>query len=143
MPQPTRSLLEIHAAVLLFGLAGLFARFVPLPSTIIVLGRVVFASIALIIVLLIQRARLALNTPQDYGLFALLGIILAVHWTTFFQSIQVSTVAVGLLAFSTFPMFVTFLEPWLFKEPLRPKALILAMIIFIGAALIVPTFDLG
>jgi len=143
MPQQTRSLLEIHLAVLLFGLAGLFARFVPLPSTIIVLGRVVFASIALITLLLLQRARLTLNAPRDYGLFVLLGIILAVHWTTFFQSIQVSTVAVGLLAFSTFPMFVTFLEPWLFKEPLRPKALILALIIFIGAALIVPSFDLG
>ena len=36
-----------------------------------------------------------------------LGIILAVHWTTFFYSIQLSTVAIGLLTFSTFPIFAT------------------------------------
>jgi hypothetical protein len=38
----------------------------------------------------------------------LLGLILAVHWITFFHAIQVSSVAVGLLAFSTFPVFITF-----------------------------------
>jgi len=47
-----RSLLEIHAAVLLFGLAGLFGKLILLPPTIIVLGRVFFASIFLFPVLL-------------------------------------------------------------------------------------------
>lgn len=38
------------------------------------------------------------------------------HWVSFFKSIQVSTVAVGLLSFSTYPVFTTFLEPLFFKR---------------------------
>ena len=43
MKNKTKSLIEIHIAVLLFGLAGLFGKLISLPSTIIVLGRVFFA----------------------------------------------------------------------------------------------------
>ena len=42
--------------------------------------------------------------------------ILGVHWYSFFAAIQVSSVATGLLAFASFPMFVTFLEPLFFEE---------------------------
>jgi drug/metabolite transporter (DMT)-like permease len=143
MQPHTRSLIEIHAAVLLFGLAGLFGKWVALPSTIIVLGRVIFASLALLILLGVQRRPLRLHARRDYGLFAMLGIVLAIHWTTFFQSIQVSTVAVGLLAFSTFPMFVTFIEPAVFREKVQPRELALALIIFVGAVLIIPEFNLS
>ena len=143
LQKKTRSLLEIHVAVLLFGLAGLFGKFILLPATIIVLGRVFFGSLSLFPLLVYQKKKIKLKSVKEYGLFISLGVILAIHWTTFFQSIQVSTVAVGLLAFSTFPMFVTFLEPYLFKEKLERKNFILALIIFIGAMMIIPKFDLG
>jgi len=42
MQEKTRSLIEIHIAVVLFGLSGLFARYVGLPAVIIALGRVFF-----------------------------------------------------------------------------------------------------
>jgi len=111
-----RGLFEIHLAVLFFGLAGLFGKLVLLPSTIIVLGRVLFATIFLSLVLLYLKQGIRLRQKQDYFFMALMGVILAVHWVTFFQAIQVSTVAIGLLTFSTFPVFVTFLEPFFFQR---------------------------
>jgi len=68
---------------------------------------------------------------------------LAIHWGTFFQAIQISTVAVGLLAFSTFPIFTTFLEPIFFKEKLRLSNIILAIITLGGVALVIPNFELS
>lgn len=62
-----------------------------------------------------------------------MGIILAVHWTTFFQSIQMSTVAIGLLTFSTFPVFTTFLEPYFFKEKINVKDIVIAHTLFINS----------
>ena len=47
----TKSLLEIHLAVLLFGIAGLFGKLIMLPPAIIVLGRVFFAAITVFIML--------------------------------------------------------------------------------------------
>ena len=140
---PRAGLLQVHAAVLLFGLAGLFGKFVPLPAPLITLGRVVFAALALGIVLAARRSSFALKGRRDYLLLPLTGVVLAVHWAAFFQSIQVSTVAVGLLSFATFPVFVTFLEPLVTRQPLRGVDVLLALLTLAGAALVVPTWELA
>ena len=46
------------------------------------------------------------------------GFWLLILWIAFFKSIQVSTVAIGLLTFASYPLFTTFLEPVFFKEKL-------------------------
>ena len=58
-----------------------------------------------------------------------------------FYSIKLSTVAIGLLTFSTFPIFVTFLEPIFFKEKLHIKDIIVALVTFSGIFFVVPKFD--
>lgn len=72
-----------------------------------------------------------------------MGIILAIHWSTFFKSIQVSTVAIGLITFSTFPVFVILLEPYFFKEKIKFTDILTCLITFFGVVLVVPEFQLG
>lgn len=143
MKNQKKSLISIHIAVLLFGLAGLFAKWVLLPAVIIVLGRVIFSSLSLFFLLKVKKARVRLDKGRDYILMITAGIVLAVHWTTFMQSIQTSTVAVGTLTFSTFPLFVTFLEPVLFHERLKSSSVVSAVVMLAGVLLIVPEFHLG
>ena len=137
-----RGLIEIHIAVLFFGLAGLFGKLVFLPSTIIVLGRVFFATIFLTLVLVYRKQEIKLRQKQDYFFMALMGVILAVHWIAFFQAIQVSTVAIGLLTFSTFPVFVTFLEPIFFKERLDLRDIFVELVAVIGVAFVIEEFEI-
>lgn len=137
------SFLAIHIAVLLFGLAGLFGKVLPLSPLVIVAGRTFFASLALGSFLLYSKPAFLIPARKDLPGFLLLGMILAVHWTTFFHSIQISTVAVGLLSFSTFPVFVTFLEPYFFGERMRPFDILTAFLVFGGLILVVPSFDFG
>lgn len=134
------NLIKIHIAVLLFGLAGLFGKLLLLPSLVIVFGRVLFASFFLLLILLYKKQSIKLEAGKDYFYFIILGLILATHWITFFLAIQLSTVAIGLLTFSTFPVFVTFLEPILFKEKIHLKDMLLAFITFLGVALVIPNF---
>jgi len=136
-------LLELHSAVFLFGLAGLFGKWLNLPPMAIVFGRTALASLALAAVLMIMRQPVARHWRAIPGWLVLSGAVLAFHWATFFHSIQVSTVAVGVLTFSTFPLFVTFLEPLFFKERRRWLDLATAALVLAGLALIVPTFDFG
>lgn len=138
-----KSLVEIHLAVLLFGVSGLFGKLLSLPSIIIVLGRVCFSSIFLLFLLLYIKKDIRLKEKKHYFYLIIMGVILAIHWTTFFQSIQVSTVAIGLLAFSTFPVFVTFLEPYFFKERIKLSNAVIAIIAFLGVVLVIPSFELG
>lgn len=143
MDLKNKSLIQIHIAVLFFGLSGLFGKLVSLPSLVIVFGRVIFASIFLLIVLLYKKEKIKLNDKKDYFYFIILGLILAIHWVSFFLSIQLSTVAIGLLTFSTFPVFVTFIEPVFFKNKIKAKNIIIAFITFLGIVLVIPdlTFE--
>ena len=137
------SLFQIHVAVMFFGLAGLFGKWIDLPPSLITWGRCVFAFVALFFLNLFSGERFALRQTGHYGVFAGLGILLALHWWSFFHSIQISTVAVGLLTFSTFPVFTVFLEPLFFREKIGWKDIVAALVTFGGIACIVPAFDLN
>ncbi len=128
----------IHLAVFLFGFPGLFGKWLPIPPHLIVAGRVFFASLALGLVLALGRRSLRVRPALDLALLVLCGLILAVHWTMFFRSIQVSTVAVGLLCYSTFPVFTAFLEPPFFSERWDAASLVFALLTMAGVILIVP-----
>lgn len=143
MPPRSRSLAEIHLAVFLFGFPGLFGKWLAWPAVTIVFGRVLFACLALAAVMALGRASFRVAARRDIFLLGLCGVVLAAHWTMFFKSVQVSTVAVGLLAYSSFPVFTAFLEPLLTKERWEPKSLAYALVCVAGIALIVPSFDVS
>ncbi|MGV8983490.1 DMT family transporter [Clostridium sp.] len=143
MNTKNKNLTQIHFAVFLFGIAGLFGKLLSLSPMIIVLGRVFFSSAFLLIIMLFLKKDIKLKVKKDYLYLAIMGLILAIHWSAFFKSIQVSTVAIGLLIFSTFPVFVTFLEPYFFKERIKLKDIVIAIITLMGVALVVPKFKLG
>ncbi len=141
MTQKRPGLIEIHLAVLLFGIAGLFGKFLFLSPLVIVFGRTFFAALTLSAILFYSKTQIRTKSIQDFTVLILLGIILAIHWITFFHAIQISTVAVGLLTFSTFPVFVTFMEPYFFKEKLRRFDLLTAGSVVLGLILVIPSLD--
>ncbi len=136
-------MMQLHLAVILAGGAGLFAKFVATSPIVITCGRTLFGSLALLVAVSLTKTSLRLRSRKDLLLLALSGAILAVHWVAFFAAIQVSTVAVGLLAFSTFPLFITFLEPLVFGDRLRPHDVITAFIVMAGLVLVTPSSDAG
>jgi len=137
------NLVKIHSAVLLFGVAGLFGKLLDISSINIVAGRTFFASLALLPILYTSQTNLALLRKSDYAVLPSRGILLALHWITFFKSIQVSSVAIGLLTYATFPVFVAFLEPILIKTRWQLTDLLLAVVVFGGLVLIIPDYDPG
>jgi len=139
----TRGLVEVHLAVFLFGFPGLFGKWLALSPPLIVLGRVFFASLALAIVLWLGRRPMKITPSRDLALLALCGLVLAAHWTMFFQSVRVSTVAVALLSYSSFPVFTALLEPLAFRERWDAASLLVALVCVIGVFLIVPGFGLA
>lgn len=138
-----RNILYLHIAVMLFGLAGVAAQFVEIPAVLTALGRVICSSILLFLIAVFKKDRLSLNSKKDYGMIVLTGVVMAAHWTTFFQSIQVSTVAIGTITFSTFPLFLTFLEPLIFHERLRKQSITSAVVLFIGVLITIPEFSMA
>ena len=141
MDTKTKSLLQVHLAVFLLGFSGLFGKLTTVSIFTLILGRSVFSFLSLGGMLNFQRESINIEDRKDLYWLLSLGAILTFHWITFFYSIKLSTVAIGLLTFSTFPIFVTFLEPIFFKEKLHIKDIIIAIIAFSGIFFVVPKFD--
>jgi drug/metabolite transporter (DMT)-like permease len=139
----SRSLLDIHLAVFLFGFSGLFGKWLALPPVLIVFGRVVFAGATLAALMAAGKLPFRITPRRDLALLAACGLLLAAHWTMFFKSVQVSSVAVALLSYSSFPVFTAFLEPLLARERWAPASLVYALLCLLGVGLIVPGFDLS
>ena len=137
-----RAIVSVNAAVLLFGLAGLFAKWISLPAICITFGRVLFSSLALGLYLSLTGQSFRVADRRDRQLLLLAGAVLALHWWSFLKSIQLSTVAVGTITFSTFPLFVTFLEPLVFRRKLKRRNIVTAVLILAGVLITVPEFSL-
>ena len=112
-------------------------------SDAITFGRVLFSSLTLGIYMLIRKQSFHVADRRDLLLLISAGVILALHWWSFLASIQLSTVAIGTITFSTFPLFVTFLEPLISHQPLKRRNVITAVVILIGVFITIPDFSFG
>lgn len=136
------ALVQIHIATVLFGLTGLFPKFIDASPVFITAGRTLFAAAAILAVCLISKVDLRLRSRRDFGQLALSALLLTLHWLTFFYSIQISTVAIGLFGFASFSLFVTLLEPLFFEERLGWIDLFAVALVIVGLRLLAPTLDL-
>lgn len=136
-------LAKLHISVMLMGLAGVIGKFVTWPATAISFGRVLFSSVFLFILMTVKKEKIRLDSGRDYLLMIAAGIVMGIHWTMFFKSIQVSSVAIGTITFATFPLFVTFIEPLIYKEKLRPSNIIISLVMIAGVVITVPEFSLS
>jgi len=134
-------LMQIHAAAVLAGATGLFGKLLAVGPEMITAGRTVFAVLTLLAVVAVRRNPAPRRERGAAWPPALAGALLAAHWYCFFHSIQLSTVAVGVLSFAGFPCFVAFLEPIFFAERWRWMDLLTVALVVAGIVLMTPRFD--
>ena len=143
MQHPREGLIAVHSAVLLFGVTALFSKLIQLPALEITLLRSIFAAIALVAFIRVLGQPLRLDRGRDYGVALLLGVLLATHWVTYFHAMQVSSVAVGVIALHTFPVITVFLEPMFHGERPHLRDVVSALVVLVGIYLLVPEFALS
>lgn len=134
--RPAPALIALHAAVALFGVAGLFGVWIAMSPSAIVLGRTFVAAIALAVLAVATR------TPaRPVAGLAANGAILALHWVAFFAAIQAAGVAVGLLGYASFPLWTLVLERLAGERRGGPRDWAVAVLVVAGLLLTVPRFD--
>ncbi len=141
MKKPYIYTAELNLAVLLFGGAGLFGKLLDYPAVIIVLSRVVFSALTLYFFAKIRNKNLRFNRKKSYLWVFITAILLSLHWISFFQSVKLSTVAIALFSFSTFPVFISLIEPLVFGLRFSFKELFAALIALVGIYILIPSFN--
>lgn len=137
-----KSYLSLHTAVLLYGFTAILGALIEMPAFLIVWWRVLITGVSLLF--FVNAAKLLRKLPaRDLWTFAGIGVIVAVHWLTFYGSVKLSNASICLVCMSTASLFTAFVEPLLLKQKFRWHEAGLGLIIIPAMVLIVRTLDLS
>jgi len=142
LSEHTKSLIQLHLSVLLFGGTALFSHLLPWSALDITFFRCVVAALTLLVIIKLQRDKLRLNSLADYKMALLLGVTVGLHWVTYFYAMQIAGVAIGMLSFFCYPLVTVFLEPLFNRSKPHSRDVFFAITVFTGLFLLVPELNL-
>ncbi len=130
-------LFALYGSILLLALNGLFSKVVPLDATTVSQSRSVVAFIVLVFIILLSKRSLRLASfKQVLGVYGL-GVLLGLHWITYFHAMQISSVAIGMLSLFSYPVITVALEPVFKKHWPHVWDLVAALVVFGGVLIMV------
>ena len=88
-----------------------------------------------------KKIDLKIKSPKDYKPFIISGVLMAVHWVTYFYALKLSNVALGVLSLYTFPIIIALLEPLFFKVKFNPIYILLGLMVLAGLYILTPEFN--
>ena len=96
----------------------------------------VFASLLMFVYIKIKKVDITITKSALLKL-SLAGIVIALHWITFFASIKLANASIALAMFSTGAFFASLLEPLIHKRKIINYEIIFGLIVIVGVYLIV------
>lgn len=111
----------LHLIIFIWGFTGILGKLIHLESIPIVWYRVIIAFVALFIALKFMKRELWIKSYKYAIAVMLVGVLVALHWVTFYASIQLSTASLGILCLSTTTIHVAWLEPLIMRR--KPQLL--------------------
>ena len=127
--------IHLHFLVFIAGFTAILGELIVNPSEIIVWHRMLIASILTAFFMLITKRSFKINLKLLLK-YSVLGLIIALHWITFFEAIEQSNISLTLAMFSTAAFFTSILEPLLFKRKVIIYEVVLGCVVIAGVSII-------
>lgn len=139
------SYLNFHLIVFIWGFTAVLGALISIDSIPLVFFRMGLASIFIYAYIRYKQIDISLDRKSFLG-FAVAGVIIALHWLTFFGAIKVANVSVTLACMSTGAFFTAILEPLFYKRKFIAYELVFGMLV-VGALYMIfevqPEYQLG
>jgi drug/metabolite transporter (DMT)-like permease len=129
-------LLQLHIIILLWGFTPVLGKAISISSIDLVFYRLLISGIALYIYMLYRKDNLRMSFKQ-LAEVAALGMVVGIHWYTFYEAIKVSNVSMAMVGFSTITLFAGLIQPLLLNKPFYKGDIIYGVIIAIGLLIVV------
>lgn len=125
----------------MWGFTGILGKVINLDPIPLVWWRVLIAVISLGMILPFLKHSLRLRSMKEFLMLALVGVIVALHWVTFYISIDLSTASLGILCLSTTTVHVSWLEPLITGRKFSWLELGLGLIVIYGIYFVSSDFN--
>jgi drug/metabolite transporter (DMT)-like permease/anti-anti-sigma regulatory factor len=75
--------------------------------------------------------------PRTLAVFSGIGVVVALHWLTFYGAIKLSNASVAASCMAVGPLFLAVIEPLIARRPFDPREIVVGLIALPGVALVV------
>jgi drug/metabolite transporter (DMT)-like permease len=136
MQPVSKARLQIHFCVLLWGFTAILGKLITLPALQLVWWRTLLVAGALLLIPRVWRGLRAMTMRLRLA-YAGIGVLVSLHWLTFYASIKLANASVGATCIALGPVFLAFIEPWVARRRFDPRELLIAVAVVPGVAMVV------
>lgn len=130
-----KSYLSLHLIVFIWGFTAILGALITISADAIVWFRMLLAGGFLGLFIIFKKKSFKIPTTAFLKL-VFVGLLIALHWITFFHAIHVSNVSITLSIFSLGAFFASLLEPLFYGRKILWYEVFFGLIIIAGLAMI-------
>lgn len=127
--------LKLHLIVFIWGFTGVLGKLISIEGASLAWIRMGIAFVGLAGFMSFKKISFSVTRNELFSMLGI-GLIIAIHWATFFIAIKVSTVSVALVCMSSSALFMSFLEPLFHKKRVDPFETLFGIIVIMALLLI-------
>ena len=132
----------MHIIVLIWGFTGVLGRLISIGALDLVWLRIMLAIGFLWGYQRLLGGRIQRIPTSRLGwILGLNGIVLMIHWVTFYAAIKLSNISLTLACLSTGPLFTAFLEPLIFKRRISWAEVAVSFGVVVGLLLVIGSVE--
>lgn len=127
--------LHLHFLVFIAGFTAILGELITIGALELVWYRMSIAGILMFVYIKIIKLDIKI-TKKAFWQFSAAGVIIALHWITFFEAINQANVSIALAMFSSGAFFASFIEPFFFKRRVLAYEILFGIVVILGVFLI-------
>ena len=133
-----KNYIHLHLLVVIAGITAVLGELISLDAIPLVWYRMSIGAVLMLGYIILKKKPLRVPLKVLFNL-SVAGIIIALHWITFFAAINVSNISITLAMFSTGAFFASLIEPLFFKRKIIGYEILFGLIVIVGIVLITQT----
>ncbi|QCX39463.1 EamA family transporter [Aureibaculum algae] len=131
----TKNYFHLHFIIFIWGFTAILGALISIDAIPLVWFRVTLATLFLYAFIRLKKVKI--QVPFSVLLrYIFGGVLIAIHWITFFYAIKIATISIALAAMSTGALFVTLIQWVVFKKKLIPYELLFSLLAIVGLVVI-------
>jgi len=130
-----KSYLHLHLIVFIWGFTAILGALISLDALPLVWFRMLFAVGFIAVYIYFKKLSIRISTKVLLQ-FLFSGLIIALHWFTFFHAIKISNISITLACLSTGALFASLLEPILYGKKIVRYEVFFGLLVVAGLYII-------
>jgi len=135
MGSKLKNYLHLHFIVFIWGFTAVLGKLISLDALPLVWYRMLIAAVLILVFIALKRFPLKISGKILVTLIGA-GVVIALHWVTFFGAIKASNVSIALATMSTGAFFTALIEPFWYRRKMIWYEIFFGIIVMLGLYLI-------